>query len=438
MQTTINNLFSFIRLSPTSFHTVDTMKAALQKEGYMQLEESRPWALAPGGKYFVTRNLSSLIAFRVPEGSPDSFHIIASHSDSPSFKIKEMPELSSAGLYVRLNVERYGAMLMAPWLDRPLSVAGRILVEEDGRLRTRLVNIDRDLLLIPNLAIHMNKEANAGFKPDPQKDMLPLYGDIARKDTFLRCVAEAAGTVPERIAGHDLLLYCRMPGICWGAAGEYISAPRLDDLQCVFASLTAFLNTERESGSTSIPVHCVLDNEEVGSGTKQGAASTFLKDTLWRICLCLGKTEEDYLAMLSSSFMLSADNAHAVHPNQPERSDAVNRPAMNQGIVIKYNGNQRYTTDAVSAALFKTICRRAGVPFQTFLNRSDVAGGSTLGNISNAQVALNTVDIGLAQLAMHSPFETAGASDTDNMIRAMEEFFRCGIRCLGDGSYDII
>ena len=443
MQSTIQNLFSFIHDSPTSYHAVDTMGSVLQSEGYVRLEESTPWKLVPGGKYFVTRNLSSLIAFRIPAEPAASFHIAASHGDSPSFKIKELPELPSAGLYVRLNVEKYGGMLMGPWMDRPLSVAGRILVEKDGQLRTKLVNVDRDLLLIPSLAIHMNREANNGFKPDPQKDMLPLYGDISRRDTFLRCVAEAAGEDPEHIAGHDLFLYCRMPGTLWGAGEEYISSPRLDDLQCAFSSLTAFVHTGKDSsqgdipGPSSIPVHCVLDNEEVGSVTKQGAASTFLKDTLQRICLCLGKSREDYLTMLASSFMLSADNAHAVHPNQPEKADAVNRPSINKGIVIKYNGNQRYTTDAVSAAVFKTICRRAQVPFQTFLNRSDMAGGSTLGNISASQVPVNTVDIGLPQLAMHSPFETAGAADTDYMIRAMEEFFRCRIHCKGDGSYDI-
>ena len=308
MQSTIQNLFSFIQDSPTSYHAVDTMGSVLQSEGYVRLEESTPWKLVPGGKYFVTRNLSSLIAFRIPAEPAASFHIAASHGDSPSFKIKELPELPSAGLYVRLNVEKYGGMLMGPWMDRPLSVAGRILVEKDGQLRTKLVNVDRDLLLIPSLAIHMNREANNGFKPDPQKDMLPLYGDISRRDTFLRCVAEAAGEDPEHIAGHDLFLYCRMPGTLWGAGEEYISSPRLDDLQCAFASLQGFLSGRKQE---YLALHCVFDNEETGSSTKQGAASTFLYDTLTRIHEALGYSREDYLIHLADSFMLSADNAHA-------------------------------------------------------------------------------------------------------------------------------
>lgn len=431
---TIQNLFSFIQKSPTSFHAVQTARELLETNGFQPLQENTCWNLTPGGRYFITRNLSSIIAFCIPEKETNSFHIMATHSDSPCFKIKENPELSSANMYIRLNVEKYGGMLMAPWMDRPLSVAGRVILCNRDHISTKLINIDRDLLLIPNLAIHMNRQANDGLHYDPQKDMLPLYGDFSDKDTFFKQIAEAAQTAPEQIIGHDLFLYSRTPGTIWGADQQFISCGRLDDLQCAYASLIGLISSVNYS---DIAVCCILDNEEVGSSTKQGAASGFLKDTLTRICLCLGKTQQDYYTMLSSSFMLSADNAHAVHPNMPEKADPTNRPAMNQGIVIKYNANQKYTTDGVSAAIFKTICKIANVPYQTFLNRSDMAGGSTLGNISNTQVPLNTVDIGLAQLSMHSPYETAGAKDTDYLIQASRIFYQSSIRCLEDGRYTV-
>lgn len=431
---TNEKLFHFIQNSPTSFHAVRTMAEALRKEGYTKLEEHTSWDLAPGGRYYVTRNCSSLIAFRIPRQIDGGFLITASHSDSPSFKIKENPELKSEGLYVRLNVEKYGGMLMAPWLDRPLSFAGRVVVEEKGQITTKLIDLDRDLLLIPNVAIHMNRDVNSGYHYDMKTDLLPLYGGPDTGGSFSRLIAGAAGVEEDAVLGHDLFLYSRTPGTVWGADSEFISCGRLDDLQCAFASLEGFLSSGKEETS-SVPVHCVLDNEETGSQTKQGAASTFLKDTLRRITLCLGLSEEDYLSMLSSSFMLSADNAHAVHPNHPELSDPVNRPQMNKGVVIKFNASQRYTTDGISAALFRALCKKEKIPCQTFLNRSDMAGGSTLGNISNTQAAMNTVDIGLAQLSMHSPYETAGAQDTDYLIRACRAFFNCSIRCCRDGAY---
>ena len=303
-----------------------------------------------------------------------------------------------------------------------LSVSGRVIIkdEDNGRFVSKLVNVDRDLVMIPNLAIHMNREVNDGYKYNAQKDMLPIYGDITAKDTFMKTIAEAAGVAPDQILGHDLFLYNRQEGTVWGASGEFLSSGRLDDLQCAFASLKGFLAGEKKE---YMAVHCVLDNEEVGSGTKQGAASTFLYDTLTRVHESLGMTKEDYLIHLADSFMISADNAHAVHPNYTEKADPVNRPFLNGGIVIKFNANQKYCTDGVSAAMFRDVCRQADVPVQTFTNRSDMLGGSTLGNISNTQVALNTVDIGLPQLAMHSPYETVGVKDTEYLIRAGEKFF---------------
>lgn len=420
--TVSKELARFLENSPSCFHAVENMKKELQKENYIQLQENKKWQIRPGGKYFVTRNDSSLIAFAVPSDGFRGMRIMASHGDSPSFKIKENPELESDGQYIRLNVERYGGMLCAPWFDRPLSVAGRVIIKEPsaGTFLTRLVNVDRDLVLIPNLAIHMNREANNGYKYNAQKDMLPLYGTLESRGSFMNIIADAAEVDPSEILGHDLFLYNREKASIWGASEEFISCGRLDDLQCAYASLQGFLAGVKEH---YMAVHCVLDNEEVGSTTKQGAASTFLYDTLTRVHDCLSLTREDYLIHLADSLMISADNAHAVHPNHAEKADPSNRPYINGGIVLKFNANQKYCTDGVSAAMFRDICKSAGVPVQTFANRSDMAGGSTLGNISNTQVALNTADIGLPQLAMHSPYETAGVKDTEYLIRAAAEFF---------------
>ena len=423
---TVKQLFDFITSSPSPFHAVWNMKQRLESEGYEQLLESQNWELKEGGKYYVIRNGSSILAFRIPKTEFRGFQIMASHSDSPSFKIKENPEMEVEGHYVKLNVEKYGGMLCAPWLDRPLSVAGRLVVREGNRLVTKLVSVDRDLVLIPNLAIHMNREANDGYKYNAQKDMLPLYGMGCEKGTFLKQIAEAAGVHAENIVGSDLFLYNRKE--------EFISIGNLDDLQCAFASLQAFLAAE-DGGS--IPVHCVFDNEEVGSSTKQGAASTFLLDTLQRINEGLGRTNGQYHQALASSFMLSADNAHAVHPNQADKTCPTNRPYPNGGVVIKYSANQKYTTDGMAAAIFTRICEEAEVPYQTFLNRSDLPGGSTLGNISNTQVALNTVDIGLAQLAMHSPYETGGVKDTDYLIRAAKKFYETSVTEESEGVYQL-
>ena len=417
---TTEKLLDFIEKSPTAFQAVDEMQKRLTENGFEVLSEKEYWKLVPGGKYLVTRNNSALIAFCIPEKESRVFHIMASHSDSPSFKIKENPEIKVDNSYVKLNVEKYGGMLMAPWFDRPLSVAGRVIIRRNGGLKEKLINIKRDLVMIPNLAIHMNREANNGVSYNPQKDLLPLFAAENTDRTLSELIAEQVGIKKEDIISHDLFLYNRMPGTVWGADREFVSSARLDDLQCAFASMEGLLRAQNHE---SIAVHCVMDNEEVGSGTKQGAASTFLKDTLLRINMGLGRTYEEYLMTLAGSFMVSADNAHALHPNYTDKTDPTNHPVLNKGIVIKFNANQKYCTDAVSAAICKELCTKAGVPYQAFVNRSDIAGGSTLGNISNTQVPMNTVDIGLPQLAMHSPYETAGVKDTEYLVRAAEELF---------------
>lgn len=435
MNETVKNLMTFLDNSPSQFHAVANMAARLRAEGYTELKECECWNCEPGGKYYVTRNGSAIIAVQIPEQEFAGFQIMASHSDSPVFKIKANAEMKVENKYIKLNVERYGGMLFAPWFDRPLSVAGRVTVKDSGGITVKLIHVDRDLLMIPNLAVHMNRDVNDGYKYNAQKDMLPLFGGAAAEGGFMKLVAAAAGVGTEDILDTDLFLYNRMKAVRYGLNEEFIGSARLDDLQCAFASLEGFLQAEPKAG---MAVHCVLDNEEVGSGTKQGAASTFLKDVLMRINAVLGRSDEQFRTALCSSFMVSADNAHGVHPNQTEKTDPTNRPYLNDGIVIKYSANQRYTTDAVSGALFKQYCEMAGVPYQTFLNRSDMLGGSTLGNISNTQVALNTVDVGLPQLAMHSPYETAGVRDTEYLIRAAKQLFSTVVRARGDGMWQII
>ncbi len=420
-------LLQFLDHSPTCFHAVDNVRNILLDEGYTELSEAEHWEL-PAGKYFCTRNGSSIIAFRIPAGPWNGFMIAASHSDSPALKIKENPEIRKDGMTV-LNVEKYGGLLCAPWFDRPLSVAGRIAVREGNALVTKLVNVDRDLLILPSLAIHMNRQANDNASFNMQDHMKPLL--TSSEKSLAEIIANAAEVKEEDILGFDLYVYDRTKGTVWGAENEFVSAPHLDDLQCGFANLQGFLAAKE---AESVPVLAIFDNEEVGSRTKQGADSTFLEDVLQRTAQACGK---EYRVCTASSFMISADNAHAVHPNYGEKADPVNRPQMNQGIVLKFSGNQKYTSDAISAAVFRSVCAEAGVPVQVFTNRSDMIGGSTLGNISNSHVSLNTADIGLPQLAMHSPYETAGVKDTQYLIDAMRVFFSKAFRDEGQGRYSL-
>ncbi len=425
-------LLNFIEKCPSPYHRAETLSKILDENGFTRIYEQDNRALIPGGMYYVLRNYSSVIAFKIPK-DVKAFNIIAAHLDSPTFKIKENPQLKQ-GPYISLNTERYGGMIYSTWLDRPLSVAGRIMVKEGNGVKQKLVNIDRDLLIIPNLAIHMDRTANDGKKMNPQTDLLPLYALESETVDFYSQIARAAGVEKEDILSDDLFLYNRQKGTVLGADKEFVASPKLDDLQCVFAALQGFLSAKEEK---SVPVLAIFDNEEVGSETKQGARSTFLSDVLYRITKSAGGDSDDMTRFLSNSFMISADNAHAVHPNNISVADPTNRPAINGGIVIKYNANQRYTTDAVSSALFKMILDKAGVKYQTFHNRSDILGGGTLGNISNTRVAVNTVDIGLPQLAMHSAYETAGVKDTEDFILASNRFYECEIEKQGDGMYII-
>lgn len=421
MEHKTEKLMAFLDASVSIYHAAAYLADTLEDAGYTRLEETESWTLTAGGKYYLTRGGTAVLAFRVPETSPKGFLMSASHSDRPTFKVKENGELT--GKYTRLATEKYGGMLIAPWLDRPLSLAGRVLVETQEGVQSRLVNIDRDLMMIPNVAIHMNRQANEGYKWNPAVDTLPLLGgpDAAGKlDALLQ---EAAGG---KILGHDLYLYVREKATQWGMDEEYISAGGIDDLQCAWSCTQGFLKAE---DGNSIPVLCVFDSEEVGSSSVQGAASKLLETTLARVCDSLGLDEQ---VLLANSFMISADNDHAVHPNHPEFADANNAPVVNGGVVLKFNANLRYSTDGVSAAIFRKVCQKAEVPVQTYCNRADIPGGSTLGNISLSHVSVPTADIGLPQLAMHSCYETAGVQDGIDLEKVMAVYYAGALEISGD------
>ncbi len=415
----IEKLLTQIEKSPSTYHVVETLRSELLEKGYSELSEGDRWLLQRGRGYFVTRNHSSILAFRMPQGFALRFRISAAHSDSPCFKLKENPA-KKGKYYVQLSTEKYGGMLMAPWFDRPLTVAGRIFVRAEGDIAEKLVYIDRDLLVIPSVAIHMNRAANDGTKLNAHIDTLPLYGDAGCRD-ILELVAESAGVQKDDILGHDLYVVCRGRGTVLGADREYVLSPKLDDLECAFGCMEGFLSAT--DPADTLALCCVFDNEEVGSATKQGAASTFLRDTLRRITGAVGMDEEDCLMALHGSRMVSADNAHAIHPNHPEYADGDNAPVLNKGVVIKFNANQRYTTDGRSAAWFRSVCEKAEVSVQVMANRSDLQGGSTLGSIANTMVPVSTVDIGLPQLSMHSAWETAGVKDYEALCKAMKAFY---------------
>ncbi|MGI6173476.1 MAG: M18 family aminopeptidase [Christensenellales bacterium] len=423
----------FVGKSPTAFHAAEVLCEMLDGAGFSRLNEIDRWEIRRGGKYYVTRNQSALIAFAVPDAGFRPMQIVASHSDSPTFKLKPIFEDATAD-YVRLNVEKYGGGILSTWLDRPLSVAGRAAVRTENGVSMRLFDLARDAVLIPNMPIHFNREVNDGYKFSVQKDMLPLYGDGSAKGGLMREIAEEIGVSEGDIISGDYFLYNRMAGSIWGAANEFFSVSRIDDLECAYASVCALTEAENIG---NINVCAVLDNEEVGSGSRQGADSTFLIDTYRRIGSALGATDDEIVRATAGSFLVSADNAHALHPNHTDKYDAQNRVAMNGGIVVKHSAAQTYTTDGASDAVFSEICRRAGVSVQHFANHSDIRGGGTLGAVSGSHVSVCSVDIGLAQLAMHSSFETAGTRDLDEMIKGLKGFYDTRIEMTGDGSFTL-
>ncbi len=430
-QSITKEMLSFIQNSPSVYHVAYHILQACLQQGFILLWEQEEWELKPGGKYIVIRNDSAIMAFTVPNVSLEAmkgFHITASHGDSPGFKVKENPEIYVEQHYTKWNTEGYGGMLISTWFDRPLSAAGRVIYDSDGKVSSKLVDLQDAIGVIPSLAIHMNPGANKGVEYHMQKDTLPLVGGLEQTmDTtrstggaLTKLLAERSGISQESILDYDLFLYVKQEGQCIGCSQEWVLSPRLDDLQCVYACMKAFLNTDSKE---FINILAVFDNEEVGSGSRQGADSDFLENTCRRIAASLSREHFLFERWAAGSFMLSCDNAHGVHPNFPEMSDANNRPYLNGGIVLKYQGGLKYTTDGYSGAKVKQWCRQAEVPYQTYANRSDMPGGSTLGHIALSHLSVSSADIGLPQLGMHSAVETAGTRDTGYMVKVLQEFY---------------
>ncbi|MCU9812604.1 M18 family aminopeptidase [Paraclostridium sp. AKS81] len=422
------NLIGFIEKSPTAFHSVETSEELLKLNGFKKLDSREEWKLEQDGKYYTTKNSSAIVAFTINTNNlkEDGFRIIGSHSDSPSFRVKPNPEMEAEKTYLKLNTECYGGPILNTWLDRPLSIAGRVVLKGKSVLRPEetLVNINKPICIIPNLAIHMNREVNEGVALNKQKDMLPLVGllnDSLEKDNFLlKTIAKELGRKIEEIIDFDLFLYEYEKGMLIGPNEEMISCGRLDNLSMAHASLHALIDAKALNG---VNVVVVFDNEEVGSSTKQGADSNMLLNVLERISLCLGQNREEFFRSLYSSFIISADLAHAVHPNVGEKHDPTNRPVMGKGPVIKINANQAYTSDSQSIAVYKTICKEAGVNCQEFVNRSDVRGGSTIGPISSTHIDIPSVDVGSPILAMHSIRELGCVEDHMDIYKTFKKFY---------------
>ena len=425
-------LLHFIENSPTAYQAVESAVRILEEQGFIRLGAQDAWELHPGQRCYTVQNGTSIIAFCMPAGKIESIMLAASHSDSPTFKLKANCEADAFGDYVKLNTERYGGMILSTWLDKPLSLAGRLVVKDGDMIKTVSVKVDRDLVLIPNVAIHQNRKHNDGYVFNAQTDMMPLYGMAGAKGSLMATVAEAAGVDAKSVIGSDLYLYNRTPATVWGADDAFFSAPRIDNLMCAYGTLQGLLQSK--AAENVLQVWACFDNEETGSRTKQGAGALWMRDVLERVCDANGT---DLRRVLPTSMMLSADNAHAKHPNHPELSDAQNAPRMGGGVVIKANASQSYATDGVSCALFSEMCKRAGVPTQSFANRSDSAGGSTLGSIADTLLPMCTVDIGMAQLAMHSSYETAACADNAHIVNASRAFFETAITLDKDGSYHI-
>lgn len=421
----IEKLLNFLNSSPVNFLAVETIRKKLEESGFRRIDagEKLPETKA-GDCFYITKNDSSIYAFRMGNKPVEDagFKLICAHCDSPTFRIKPRGEMISEGGIVRLNTEVYGGPILSTWFDRPLSIAGRVILRSESILhpKTALLNVKRPLLTIPNLAIHFNRQVNDGVKLSRQKDMLPIMGMINNHlesgNILINIICEELNVIPDDILDFDLYLYDITPACLVGVHNELVSAGRLDDLSMVHAALEAMLAVET---SDETQVMAIFDNEETGSGTKQGAASPVLRNMLERIA---GSAENFYRAV-EHSFMVSADNAHAYHPNHGEKYDPTNHPLMGRGPVIKFNASQKYASDADSAAVFKAVCEKAEVPCQTFVNHSDVAGGSTLGNILTSQIPLRGVDMGNPIWAMHSVRETGSVLDHIYCIRAFTEFY---------------
>ncbi|KYH29153.1 MULTISPECIES: M18 family aminopeptidase [Clostridium] len=421
-------LIDFIYESPTAFHAVENVKNTLEQNGFKQLKEEEKWKLEKGKKYFMIKNHSALIAFTVGNEKieENGFRIIGAHTDSPSFRVKPNPEMTSENSYIKLNTEVYGGPILNTWFDRPLSLAGRVIIKGKNILnpKVKLLNIKKPVMIIPNLAIHMNRKVNEGIELNKQVDTLPILGLINEKfekDNYLaKVIADELKVDYKDILDFDLFLYEYEKGSIIGINNEFISSSRLDDLEAVHGGVHALINAENPV-STNVLV--CFDNEEVGSATKQGADSEMLSNVLERIVLSLDGNRDDFFRVLAKSFMISADAAHAVHPNKGQKSDPTNRPFINKGPAVKIAASQSYTSDSYSTSIFVSLCEKAGVPVQKFVNRSDERGGSTIGPISSTHINIPSVDIGTPMLAMHSIRELCGVMDHYYVARVFKKFY---------------
>ncbi len=421
-------LIDFIHKSPTAFHVIKNTAEELENNGYHYLDIASPWKIKQGGKYYTTKSSSALFAFQIGTEAPEDngLKLVSAHSDSPGFKIKPSPEMLVDGKYLKLNTEVYGGPILMSWLDRPLSIAGRVLLKGNDALNPKqcLIDLKKPLLIIPSVAIHLNRSVNDGIELNKQVDMLPLMTivkDTLEKNNYLiNLISNELKIDVTEILDFDLFVYEYEKGCLVGPEQEFISSPKLDDLAMVHAGLKALTSSTNTKATNFL---CVFDNEEVGSVTKQGAGSPVLRNIIERIFEKLGKTKEEYHRAIYKSFMISADMAHSVHPNHPEKHDPVLHPLMNAGPVIKIHANQKYTTDGESGAIFESICKEADVPVQKFVNRSDMVGGSTLGNISTGKIDIRTVDIGNPMLGMHSVRELGGTLDHTFVTKAFEKFY---------------
>ncbi len=421
-------LIDFIHRSPSTYHAVNNIREELTEAGFQELDLREEWTIEKGGKYFTTKNGSAIFAFQIGTGEieEEGFQLICAHSDAPGFKIKPSPQIEVEGNYIKLNTEVYGGPILNTWMDRPLSIAGRVSVKSNDPLNPEhlYVKIDRPLMVIPNLAIHLNRQVNDGVELNKQKDMLPLLAmitdDMEKDNCLIKLMAEELKVDVDAIIDFDVNLFEVEKGGIFGLNNEFISSPKLDDLAMAHAGLQALVAGK---GSKKTQMLAIFDNEEVGSVTKQGAGSPVLRHLLQRIVFKLGKDMEAFHRAIYSSFMISADMAHAVHPNVPEKHDPTNRPYINKGPVIKIHANQKYTTDGDSGTVFETLCKNADVPYQKFVNRSDLVGGSTLGNVSTGQVDIRTVDIGNPMFGMHSVRETGGVKDNEYIRKVFAYFF---------------
>ena len=426
------DLLDFLNASPVNFFAVKETARRLEAKGYKRINaEDRITDIKAGDKFYVTKNDSSIYAFHIGKKSlgESGFHIICAHSDSPTFRIKPNAEMTCEGGITKLNTEVYGGAILSTWFDRPLSIAGRVIVRSNDVMHpeTKLICIKRPILLIPNLAIHFNRQVNDGVALSKQKDMLPILGiinsELERGNLLVNLITEELNISKADILDFDLYLYDTTPACHVGAHNEFISAGRIDDLSMVHAGLSALL-ADTETIPETTKVLGIFDNEETGSQTKQGAGSPFLASIIQRIVLAQGETLDDYHRAIEKAFMISADNAHAWHPNYSEKYDPTNHPVLGGGPVIKFNAAQKYASDAVSAAIFAGICEKAGVPCQRFVNHSDIAGGSTLGNILASSLPQKGVDMGNPILGMHSVRETGAAIDQEYCIKAFSEFYK--------------